>query len=111
LPRTKHELWQTWLDHTLFEDIRSPETLDPVPVFDTEAAERPFAAVFNEYRYGRGDGEYLYLLYFLDDPVEGPVDLVPMYIGETNTITSRLNQHATQIRDTPPVEEWADDGS
>jgi hypothetical protein len=51
------------------------------------------------------------LLYFLDDPVEGPVDLVPMYIGETNTITSRLNQHATQIRDTPPVEEWADDGS
>jgi hypothetical protein len=111
LMMTKSELWEDWLERTLLTDITIAETPDPVPVIDTAGTELETTEEFDNYRYGRGDGQYLYLLYLLDEPAEQPSDIRPVYIGETSSITSRLYQHFKKIRAALPTDVWEDDGS
>lgn len=108
---SKAELWDGWIERTLLGEIHASGTPDPVPMIDASGGELDTADAFDRYRYGRGDGEYLYLLYLLDEPATDAGDVTPVYIGETNSITSRLHQHFKQIRDALPVDEWEDDGS
>jgi hypothetical protein len=108
---SKADLWDDWIADTLLRDIRSGTTPDPVEMFDTTGAELDTTDEFDSYRYRRGDGEFLYLLCLLDRPVSGPADVTPVYLGETNSVTSRLYQHFKRIRDALPVEDWTDDGS
>lgn len=105
------DLWTGWLDRTLCADIRSDETPDPVPMIPAEAVDEETPDAFDQYRYGRGDGEYLYLLYFLDGDGFEPADVSPVYVGETTDVTSRLYQHFKRIRDAPSMDAWTDDGS
>ncbi|MFD1586760.1 GIY-YIG nuclease family protein [Halorientalis brevis] len=107
----KAELWDDWIAQTLLADVQASGTPDPVPMIDAGGTERDTTDAFDSYRYGRGDGAYLYLLYLLDEPATDAGDITPVYIGETNSITSRLHQHFKKIRDALPVDEWADDGS
>ncbi|WP_222863708.1 GIY-YIG nuclease family protein [Natronococcus pandeyae] len=108
---TKAELWDDWIERSLLTDISSSETPDPVPMIETSGGELETIDEFDSYRYGRGDGQYLYLLYLIDEPMEQASDVIPVYIGETNSITSRLYQHFKKIRDALPTEDWEDDGS
>jgi len=108
---TRTDRWTDWVERTLLADIRSADTPDPVPVFESIDEEVETTDAFDQYRYGRGSGEYLYLLYSLDQPMTGPSDVSPIYIGETNDITSRLLQHFNNISDALPIAEWTDDES
>lgn len=108
---SKAELWNDWIEQTLLAEIQASETADPVEMIDASSDELDTTDAFDSYRYGRGDGEYLYLLYFLDEPATAASDITPVYIGETNSITSRLYKHFKQIRDALPTDEWKDDGS
>jgi hypothetical protein len=108
---TKAELCEDWIERTLLTDISSSKTPDPVPMIETADGELETTEEFDSYRYGRGDGQYLYLLYLLDEPTAQESDILPIYIGETNNITSRLYQHFKKIRDALPTDVWEDDGS
>ncbi|MFB1064100.1 hypothetical protein [Natrinema sp. H-ect4] len=108
---TKAELWEDWIERTPLSSIRSSETPDPVPMIDTSGTELETTDEFDNYRYGRGDGQYLYFLYLLDEPAADASDIIPVYIGETNGVTSRLYQHFKEIREAFPTDAWEDDGS
>ncbi|WP_318570902.1 hypothetical protein [Salinigranum marinum] len=66
---SKADLWTTWLDNTLLEDIRDPSRPDPVPFLT--AVDGGFATTnaLDRYRYGKNDGEYLYFIYLADEPI------------------------------------------
>ncbi|WP_435101111.1 GIY-YIG nuclease family protein [Halarchaeum sp. P4] len=109
---TKSDLWAEWVRETLLADIAVAKTPDPVPIVDSVETPLERSDALDDYRYGRGEGDYLYLLYLLKDDVDPDVeDVVPVYIGETNAITQRLLDHFREIRESLPVSEWADDGS
>lgn len=108
---SKADLWDDWIADTLLRDVRSGATLDPVEMFDITGEELDTTDAFDSYRYGRGDGEFLYLLYLLDRPVSEAADVTPVYLGETNSVTSRLYQHFKRIREALPIEDWTGDGS
>ncbi|MFC4451392.1 GIY-YIG nuclease family protein [Halorussus aquaticus] len=80
-------------------------------MIDDSGTALEMTAAYDSYRLGRGSGDYLYLLYLLDDPVQGPSDIIPVYIGETSNIASRLMNHFRKVRDALPISEWEDDGS
>lgn len=108
---TKSARWGAWIQSTLLADIESSTTQDPVPVFEPTETALETADVFDTYRYGRGDGHYLYMFYFLASEEPGPADVIPLYIGETGAVTNRLYTHFKRIRDALPVDSWEDDGS
>lgn len=108
---SKARLWEEWVAETLLRDIDSASQPDPVAMIDDGGAELDTTSEFDEYRYGRGDGQYLYLLYLINEPLTDAGDIIPVYIGETCKITSRLHQHFKRIRDALPVDAWTDDGS
>ena len=85
--------------------MHSTGTLDPVPVFESAGDDVVATDAFDEYRYGRGKGEYLYLFYFVEQPLSDASDIVPMYVGETKRIMSRLHQHLKKLRKSLPVDE------
>jgi len=109
--RSKDELWSEWVTETVLADINAADTSDPVPMIDDSGTELAMTEAYDSYRLGRGSGDYLYLLYLLDEPVTGPVDIIPVYIGETSNTASRLMTHFRQIRDALPISKWEDDGS
>lgn len=97
--RSKAEVWEEWVTQTVLADIRSPKTPDPVPMIDEAGDELERSAAYDDYRLGRGSGDYLYLLYLLDEPVSAPTDVVPVYIGESGSIASRLLKHVRKLRE------------
>lgn len=107
----KENLWEKWVSRTILSDIEAAETPDPVLMVDDSGDEPEMTDEYNSYRLGRGSGDYLYLLYLLDEPVEGPSDIIPVYIGETTNVASRLMDHFRRVRDALPISEWEDDGS
>ena len=109
--QSKEEVWTKWIRQTILADIQSSEPPDPVPMVDTTGPELTMTEAYDSYRLGRGSGDYLYLLYLLDRPVEGPLDIAPVYIGETGNTASRLLDHFRKLRDALPISEWEDDGS
>lgn len=109
--RLKRQVWDDWIERTLLADIATAETPDPVPMVDRSGEEFQMTDEYDSYRLGRGSGEYLYVLYLLDDPVRRPTDVRPVYIGETTNTASRLRDHFRKVRDAVPVTEWEDDGS
>jgi len=108
---TKSALWKQWVDQTVFADISADDTPDPVPMIDDSGPGVEMSDAYNSYRLGRGSGDYLYLLYLLDEPVTGPSAVVPVYIGESGNIASRLMNHFRKLRDALPITDWEDDGS
>ncbi|ELZ27039.1 hypothetical protein C474_16854 [Halogeometricum pallidum JCM 14848] len=111
MSRTKETLWERWVTRTVLEDITAAETPDPVEIVDDSGAELTRTDAYDDYRLGRGAGDYLYLLYLLDEPVETATDIIPVYVGETGNIANRLLEHFRRLRDSLPTTEWADDGS
>jgi len=109
--RSKDELWSEWVTETVLAAINAGDTPDPVPMIDGSSPELDMTDAYDSYRLGRGSGDYLYLLYLLDEPVEGPTDIIPVYIGETSNTASRLMDHFRQVRDALPISDWEDDGS
>jgi len=73
---SKKELWKTWVQETILSDIQSAETPDPVQMVDDTGPELAMTDEFDAYRLGRGSGDYLYMLYLLDQPVQGPFDII-----------------------------------
>lgn len=108
---TKEEVWNGWVEQTILSDIQSTKTPDPVPMIDHSRSELARTEEYDSYRLGRGRGEYLYLLYTLNEPVEAPSDIIPVYIGESSKVTTRLLDHFRRLRDALPISEWEDDGS
>jgi hypothetical protein len=108
---SKADVWEKWISLTVFADITAIDTPDPIPMVDDSGAELEMTDKYDSYRLGRGSGDYLYLLYLLDDPVEEPSDVIPVYIGETSNIAGRLMDHFRKVRDAVPISEWEDDGS
>ncbi len=108
---SKAELWAEWLDRSLLRDIHSPDSPDPVPFLTTTDGALETTDGLDSYRYGKNDGEYLYLLYLADKPVESPSDVTPVYVGESRNIGSRIYRHYKKIRDALPIDNWEDDGS
>jgi len=90
---SKADLWTTWLDNTLFEDIRDTSRPDPVPFLTAVDGELATTNALDRYRYGKNDGEYLYLLYLADEPINTASDITPVYVGESRNIGSRIYQH------------------
>jgi len=74
---SKADLWTTWLDNTLFEDIRDTSRPDPVPFLTAVDGELATTNALDRYRYGKNDGEYLYLLYLADEPINTASDITP----------------------------------
>ncbi len=109
--QSKSGLWDQWVSQTVLTDINTADTPDPVPMIDDSGTELEMTNAYDSYRLGRGTGDYLYLLYLLDDPVQGPSDILPVYIGETSNVASRLMDHFRKVRDALPILEWEDDGS
>lgn len=107
----KSEVWEEWVSQTVLADISATATPDPVPIVDDTGPELEMTDEYDTYRLGRGSGDYLYLLYLLDEPVRGPTDILPVYIGETGNIASRLLDHFRKVRSAVPISEWEDDGS
>ena len=108
---TKSELWDEWVSETILTDITSPDTPDPVPMVDESGSQLEMTDEYDSYRLGRGSGDYLYLLYLLEEPVSGPPDIIPVYIGETSQVSSRLLNHFRKLRNALPTSEWEGDGS
>jgi len=109
--QSKADVWEQWVGETVLADINASDTPDPVPMIDDSGAELEMTEEYDSYRLGRGRGGYLYLLYLLNDSVEDPSDVKPVYIGETTQIATRLMDHFRKIRDAVPISEWEDDGS
>lgn len=103
--------WEQWLADTLITDIVETETPDPVPLLEKTEDGLTTSDKLGSYKWGKNDGEYLYLLYLLDGDGTDPGDVVPVYIGESTDISSRLGQHSRKIRESLPLEAWAGDGS
>lgn len=110
-PRSKETVWEEFMQRTILSDIQSADTPDPVPIVADSGAEFSMTDEYDAYRLGRGSGDYLYMLYLLDEPVTEPADVVPVYIGETSNVASRLLTHFRKLRDALPISEWEDDGS
>lgn len=108
---SKEQVWAKWVDQTILSDIQSSETPDPVPMIDHSGSDLEMSDEYDSYRLGRGAGDYLYILYLLDEPVEDPFDIIPVYIGETQNTASRLMDHFRRLRDALPISEWEGDGS
>ncbi|WP_238717459.1 GIY-YIG nuclease family protein [Natronorubrum halophilum] len=104
----KAALWESWLKDTLLQDLRSDETPDPVPFFEHAEGEPETSSALSSYKWGKNDGEYLYLVYLLDDT--DACDVTPIYVGESADISSRIGQHSRKIRNALPITEWEDDG-
>ncbi|WP_243700506.1 GIY-YIG nuclease family protein [Halorussus pelagicus] len=107
----KTAMWNSWINETLLEDIQSEQTADPVPFFDIVDGEPETSDELGSYKWGKNDGEYLYMVYLLAEPVEDAGDITPVYIGESSDISSRIGQHSYKIRQSLPVSEWEDNGS
>jgi hypothetical protein len=108
---SKADLWTTWLDATLLDHIRDPSQPDPVPFLTTDDGELTTTNALDRYRYGKNDGEYLYLIYLADEPINTASDITPVYVGESRNIGSRIYQHYKKIDEALPVDDWEDDGS
>jgi len=108
---SKEEVWATWVRQTILADIQSAETPDPVRMVDDTGSKLTMTDEYDSYRLGRGSGDYLYMLYLLDESVKGPFNIIPVYIGETGNVASRLMDHFRKLRDAVPISEWEDDGS
>ena len=106
---TKAVVWESWLEETLLPDLRSDETPDPVPFFESTDNGLETSDALGSYKWGMNDGDYLYLIYLLDGPVVDAQSVIPVYVGESNDISSRIGQHSRKIRDSLPVTEWEDD--
>ncbi len=109
--RMKRDVWEDWLAETVFSDIRSDSTPDPVAMVESSGEEVSMTDDYDQYRLGRGRGDYLYMLYLLEEPVESSTDIVPVYIGESENTASRLLDHFRRLKDALPTSEWEDDGS
>jgi len=109
--RSKEEVWEELVRRTILPDIQSAATPDPVPMVNDSGSDLSMTDEYDTYRLGRGRGDYLYMLYLLDEPVDGSFDVVPVYIGETSNVASRLMNHFRKLRDALPISEWEDDGS
>lgn len=109
--QSREEIWDEWVRKTILPDIQSAATPDPVSMIDDSGSELSMTDEYDTYRLGRGSGDYLYLLYLLDEPVDGPLDVIPVYIGETGNVASRLMSHFRKLRDAIPTSEWEGDGS
>ena len=96
---------------TILEEITAPETPDPVEIVEDTEGILSRTDAYDEYRLGRGSGDYLYLLYLIDEPLESAADIIPVYVGETGNIANRLLEHFRRLCDSLPISEWADDGS
>ncbi|WP_136688742.1 GIY-YIG nuclease family protein [Halorhabdus amylolytica] len=108
---SKAAVWDEWVTKTILSDVRSEETPDPVPMIDESGSQLEMTDAYDSYRLGRGSGDYLYLLYLLAEPVDGPSAVIPVYIGETSQIATRLMDHFRKLRDALPIKDWEDDGS
>lgn len=108
---SKADLWTTWLDNTLLEDIRDTSRPDPVPFLTAVDGELATTNALDRYRYGKNDGEYLYLLYLADEPINTASDITPVYVGESRNIGSRIYQHYKKTDEALPIDDWEDDGS
>ncbi len=102
----KTALWESWLEETLLRDLRSDETPDPVPFFETTDNGLETSSALGSYKWGKNDGDYLYLIYLLDGSVTDAQSVVPVYVGESSNISSRIGQHSRKIRDSLPIAEW-----
>ncbi|WP_424016185.1 GIY-YIG nuclease family protein (plasmid) [Halorientalis pallida] len=109
--QSKDEVWAEWVQKTILSDIQSAATPDPVPMVDDSDSELTRTDAYDSYRLGRGSGDYLYMLYLLDEPADAPFDVIPVYIGETSNVANRLLDHFRKLRDALPISEWEDDGS
>lgn len=109
--QSKENVWGKWVSQTILSDIQSSETPDPVQMIDDSGEKLAMTDEYDSYRLGRGRGDYLYILYILDEPVEDPFDITPVYIGETQNTANRLMDHFRRLRDALPISEWEDDGS
>ncbi|ELY99561.1 GIY-YIG nuclease family protein [Natrialba aegyptia] len=107
---SKAAVWESWLESTLFRDLHSDETPDPVPLFESTDNGLETSSALGSYKWGKNDGDYLYLIYLLDGPTTDVQNVVPVYVGESNDISSRIGQHSRKIRDALPITEWEDDG-
>jgi hypothetical protein len=108
---TKAELWTQWVEATIRAAIAVPDTPDPVPMFDDSGDDLSRTDAYDDYRLGRGSGDYLYVLYLLEESATEPADIIPVYIGETGNVASRLLTHFRKVRDALPIADWEDDGS
>ncbi|MWV38837.1 GIY-YIG nuclease family protein [Natrialba sp. INN-245] len=104
----KAALWDSWLEETLLHDLHSSEEPDPVPLFETTDHGLETSSALGSYKWGKNDGEYLYLIYLLDEPVTDAQSVVPVYVGESSNISSRIGQHSRKIRDALPITAWED---
>ncbi|MBV0903491.1 GIY-YIG nuclease family protein [Haloarcula salina] len=104
-------LWHSWLEETLLRDIADPDTDDPVPLFETTADGLQTSDALGSYKWGKNDGEYLYLLYQLTGDGTDPTDVIPVYVGESSDISTRIGQHSRKIRSSLPLSSWTDDDS
>ncbi|SIR88671.1 hypothetical protein SAMN05421858_4345 [Haladaptatus litoreus] len=50
------------------------------------------------------------MLYLLDKPAEDATAIAPVYIGESNNISTRIGNHSRKIRAALPTSTWEDDG-
>ena len=108
---SKADLWASWVDETLLDDIRSLDQPDPVPFLTTADGDLTTTDALDRYRYGKNDGEYLYLIYLADEPTNTAADISPVYVGESRNIGSRIYQHYKKIDEALPIDDWEDDGS
>lgn len=104
----KEELWARWVKNTVLPDIKNGSTPDPVPLVDTTGEELTMADSYDSYRLGHGSGDYLYLLYLAESEITDPSDIIPVYIGETNDIATRLRDHVRKLLDAVPISDWED---
>lgn len=108
---SKADLWATWIERTLIQDIHDPARPDPVPFLTTGDGALTTTDALDRYRYGKNDGEYLYLIYLADEPIHNASNLTPVYVGESRTIGSRIYQHYKKLNESLPIDDWEDDGS
>ena len=107
----KAELWQQWIGSTLLDDISREDRADPVPFLQSIEGSLKLSDAAKAYKRGKNNGDSLYLLYLLDDSVDSPNTVIPIYIGESKNISQRLTNHAQQLRKALPTSEWADSGA
>lgn len=108
---SKADLWVTWIERTLVQDIHDPARPDPVPFVTTIDGALTTTDALDRYRYGKNNGEYLYLIYLADEPIDNASDITPVYVGESRNIGSRIYQHCKKIDEALPIDDWEDDGS